>query len=368
MKILIITASYTPNTAFTNRLLAISKGLCQLEQEVELLIISKDRIDASSIGLKRLSVNIIRTNLGLSSLDNLISLCKLYIYLKKQPKDTVILMLGCEFYLPIACSIPSLKIFHERTEHPDVVRSYPSYWHNFYMNSLKKLSGLFVISTSLKKYFEDYGVKNVSIINMIVDQGRFENVSRNHVKKSYIAFCGNGSNNKDGVDILIKAFAQLAGKYPEMYLKIIGPAPKDYSAGSNKALVRELQLEDRVEFTGITPAVLIPQMLVDAEVLALARPDSLQAQCGFPTKLGEYLLSGRPVVVTNVGDIPKFLEHKKSALIAKHSDIDDFARCLLWVLDNPIESQRIGAEGKNVALASFNYLKEAKKLLNGLKN
>ena len=67
-------------------------------------------------------------------------------------------------------------------------------------------------------------------------------------------------------------------------------------------------MKDSIVFTGIVSAADIPQILKNAAVLALDRPDSLQAQCGFPTKLGEYLLTENPVIVTKVGDIPLFLE------------------------------------------------------------
>ena len=42
-------------------------------------------------------------------------------------------------------------------------------------------------------------------------------------------------------------------------------------------------------------------------MLVLARPDNIQAKGGFPTKLGEYLATGNPVVVTKVGEIPNYL-------------------------------------------------------------
>ena len=72
----------------------------------------------------------------------------------------------------------------------------------------------------------------------------------------------------------------------------------------------------------------VPQLLMDSEVLALDRPNSIQAQCGFPTKLGEYLLTGNPVVVTKVGDIPLFLEDGVSALLAEKRNAENLPeRC-----------------------------------------
>ena len=97
----------------------------------------------------------------------------------------------------------------------------------------------------------------------------------------------------------------------------------------------------------------MPQILKNAAVLALDRPESLQAQCGFPTKLGEYLLTENPVVVTKVGDIPLFLKDGETALIAEER--------------NPEEASKIGKAGALVAMREFNYLNETKKIIDVIK-
>lgn len=104
-------------------------------------------------------------------------------------------------------------------------------------------------------------------------------------------------------------------------------------------------------------------MLKNAEVLALDRPDNLQAKYGFPTKLGEYLLTENPVVITSVGDIPKFLKDGVSALIAKPFDSEDFSSKLIWALNNREEAEIIGKNGKDIAVKSFNSFSETRKLV-----
>jgi len=88
----------------------------------------------------------------------------------------------------------------------------------------------------------------------------------------------------------------------------------------------------------------------------------LQAKHGFPTKLGEYLLTGNPVVVTTVGDIPGFLKDGESAVFAKPDEPESFSSRLNWVLDHKEEGIEIGERGKEVALKEFNYLIESQKL------
>lgn len=259
-----------------------------------------------------------------------------------------------------------IRIFNEVTEHPEIgaesVRAKKNVRKR--VEAIKKIDGLFVISSHLKQAYIDFGVEEhkIHIINMTVDASRFECLKKQGEEKA-IFYCGNGANNKDGVDQLIKAFAIVQEKYPDYQLKIIGPSPQRGDSSGNIELVEQLGLLKSVIFTGHKSPEEVPQLLKNASILALDRPDSLQAQNGFPTKLGEYLLTENPVCVTNVGDIPLFLKDKVNALIAEHDNIDDFASKLLWIIEHPQEASIIGKKGKEVALRCFNPTLEAKKML-----
>ena len=122
-------------------------------------------------------------------------------------------------------------------------------------------------------------------------------------------------------------------------------------------------ISEKVVLTGLVESERVPQLLKDAEICVLARPNSLQSLCGFPTKLGEYLLSENPVIITNVGDIPLFLEDMSSALIATPGDVAEFASKIIWTLKHPSEAQLIGKKGYEVAMTNFNASVEVEKML-----
>lgn len=264
--------------------------------------------------------------------------------------------------------ISGVRTFAEMTEHPEASDGIDN--PILYIsdaertNIAKRLDGLFVITEALRKYFVSTGVEEskVHVINMIVDSSRFDGLVKSPNRERYIAYCGNASNNKDGVDELIKAFALVAKRFKDIKLYIIGKKPGLDDNSGNLQLVRKLQIEDKVLFIGIIPSSQIPQILVDAEILALDRPDSLQAQYGFPTKMGEYLLSKNPVVVTKVGDIPIFLHHKENAMLAKERNAEEFANCICWLIENTEQSKIIGMNGYETALVYFNSNIETKKL------
>ncbi len=271
-------------------------------------------------------------------------------------------------YLFVYSWFPKLHVYHEKSEYPELhIESEP--WlirqiFKAYIATCKKLDGLFPISFALKDYFMSKGIaeEKIQVINMTVAPSRFVGLKKENVTDKYIAYCGAVSNYKDGVDVLIKAFAIVANHIPDIKLYIIGGFPFKKDKEEDYALVDSLGLNERVVFTGTIPRELMPQMLKNAEVLVLARPDNIQAKYGFPTKLGEYLLTGNPVVVTRVGDIPQFLKDGESAYIAEPGNVEDIAHKMIDAVSSPA-AKEIGQNGADVAMREFNSETESKKII-----
>lgn len=368
-RFVIIVNEYSPNTAVTNHTLSYLKAFSEMGIKAEAIFINSS--DASLSELNRNYRNISFSYLcdGFFSRIKYIKFffvyIKLYLFIQKLNADDSVLLLGAMKYLGLFINKSRFKVYHERTEHPDVIRTGGGAWlDSKYKSWLPKTDGLFVISTGLKNYFVSIGCQpdKVHIVNMIVDSNRFAGLEKKEVEDHYIAYCGNASNSKDGVDNLIRAFRYVVDVLPKEKLYIIGK--KNEKENGNSLLAESLGLKNNIIFTGIIPASEMPQMLVNADALALCRPSSLQNEMGFPTKLGEYLLSGNPVIVTKVGDIPIFLEDGESALMTETTDVKGFGLKMLWALQHQKEARTIGLLGKKIAKENFNYLKEAKKILN----
>ena len=257
------------------------------------------------------------------------------------------------------------RVYWERTEHPYAYRQFrTAKGYKHYFEDLQHIEGLFVICNQLKKNMIGFGVdgSKIHIINMTVDPSRFEGLKKLAVKERYIAYCGTVSNNKDGVNDLIRSFAIVAQKIDDVKLYIIGSYGKKKDAENNLKLIKEYQLEGKIVLTGKVASNEMPQLLKNAEALVLARPDNLQAQNGFPTKLGEYLMTENPVIVTRTSDIPLFLEDGVSALLAEPGNIEEIAKKTIWALEHPDECISIGQRGAEVARKSFNSDIEARKI------
>jgi len=175
------------------------------------------------------------------------------------------------------------------------------------------------------------------------------------IEGEYVAFCGTLNEAKDGVLTLARAFAQICPEFPGLRLVLIGDSPKVSQIPRVRAFVEELGIADRVVFVGIVSRSELPQYLDRAAVLALARPSSLQASAGFPTKLGEYLATGKPVVVTRTGEIDTYLEDGVNVYFAAPDDVSAFAGRIRHVLQHAEEAAAVGGRGRKAACEFFDF-------------
>ena len=376
--IYLIRENDVPNTAPENRFIGIVKGLKKAGLEFQIVFIRPTAALDRNPVFKDFDVRYLWKNVrSQNKYIRLMYHVVYYFFIKHftfrnfckslDQGDTVVSFDGAS-YIHSLLRINGINVYKESTEHPVAIdRVKNKTMMKQYQEDCNKLQGVFVISTALKRYYESIGVNSqkIHIVNMTVDASRFKDIIKQPVKERYIAYCGSVFNNKDGVDLLIRSFIHVAKRIPDVKLYIIGSHPSDTS--ENDKLIHDGGITDRVVFTGKVDASVMPQLLVNAEVCALARPNSLQAENGFPTKLGEYLLSRNPVVVTRVGDIPLFLKDGESALLCEERNVDEFADKLCWALEHKVEAGRIGANGEKVALQFFNSDTESLKILNVIK-
>jgi len=371
----------TPNTAFTNHFIGIVDTLRKNQVPHKLVVMSPSpgfveipNIDDYNVNRlyapfsKSTGWNLLdRVLLNLEHKHALLSKFKFKRFLSKLTSKDAVFVYSADGFLEDLINT-GCRVYQERTEHPDASCYLNEEEKKQYLQNVKNLTGIFVITRSLRNFYIQHGVEpeKIQILNMMVNPSRFDGVTKQSSAERYISYCGTASNTKDGVDNLIRAFAIVSKKHTDVKLQIIGKSPNANERNNNIELIKELGIEDKVIFTGQVESAAMPQLLTNAEILALARPNNLQAQYGFPTKLGEYLLTGNPVVITNTGDISLFLKNKESAFIVKPDDSQAFADALCFALENPTFANSVGRKGKEVAIQNFNCEIESQKVIKEL--
>ena len=221
--------------------------------------------------------------------------------------------------------------------------------------SFRILDGAIVISAFLHDYFTARINKTVKLLRVpiLVDHDLFAPAAViAGCAERKIIYCGNLEHDGEVAELL-RAFSQVVREFPQWSVEVIGPLPQRRTFEALQTMITNLGLAERVTFTGEVARSAIPARLATGDIMALPRAAGTFSQAGFPTKLGEYLASGKPVVVTATGEIPMYLQDGVNAFLPAPGDTSAFARALRYVMSHPQETRDVGLRGREVAVSQF---------------
>ncbi len=140
-------------------------------------------------------------------------------------------------------------------------------------------------------------------------------------------------------DLFLRACALLAEKIPEARFLLVGGGKQEDNL---KALCRDLGLEGRVVFTGLTRDM--ASVYAATDLLMLTSDTE-----GTPHVLLEAMGSGIPVVSTAVGGVPEFVTDGESGLLVPPGNPQALAEAVMKVYCNPQLAGRLVRVGREVA-------------------
>ena len=129
-----------------------------------------------------------------------------------------------------------------------------------------------------------------------------------------------------------------------------------------KLYARDKEGLEQFDFTGFVDENVLNRLMQNATALLAPLPNNIQSISRFPTKLGYYLASGRPVVTTAVGEVNDYLIDGENAFIALNCSADSIANKLEQVLNNPTLADKVGQQGCLLCRKKFRYSVYSKKL------
>jgi len=361
MKLAIVNTLAVPSgNASVNRFLGYGKELVKLGAEVNILSSAsfEDSVmDGISIYSCGKNTKLIRALLNILG------------KIKSGGYDAIIVVsnsLLLIYPLWLICKIHNIRFLQEKSEFPFVLRKkgmLARIYASLYVNTTYKLfDGIIVMTKPLLAYLSSKVSKKCSLfeVPMTVDTDRFSIDRAETEYGDYIAYCGDMAGNKDGVINLIEAFDKASSIIKDVNLLLIGGSSNKNDLEKVISLVSS-KSNKRIILFGKATRDQIPALLKNASVLALARPSSLQSTGGFPTKLGEYLATGNPVIVTSVGDIPQYLNETNSFLVPP-DDIEKFSEAIISVYGDMAHARIVGERGKDLANTVFSTKFQSRRL------
>lgn len=380
---IILNQPYPRGMACTNRIHYYAKGLKEFGHQVEIIVPipleqkgeaknhegagQHEGIDFKyALGSSYRSPSFLQRRIG-----DLLGPLKAANDLLKSEADVILLVSNSLFHIvtfKVASSFLSATYLLEKSELPFAFSRKSNFLTVVYRRSHNRLvyrwfDGIIVISDQLLAYFSPLVKEpaNILLVPIIVNLEEFDQFEKLLSTEKYIAYAGNLSNHKDGVGTLIEAFHQVSKQDGEVKLYLIGK-PTAGAKDQVDALIEKYQLQTKVVQTGYVSRKKLLTYLKGASILALAKPDSVQGNFCFPSKLGEYLATSKPVVTTRVGEISSYLKDQETAYLASPDDPKAFADTLIKALSNTEQAEKVGKLGRKLANEKFNYKTQGRRL------
>jgi glycosyltransferase involved in cell wall biosynthesis len=217
-------------------------------------------------------------------------------------------------------------------------------------SAFRKSDGVIVYTEILKHYVtEHFNIEKEKIFVVLhgVDLNDEEHMSIeselqpiNCLKGNHIAMYVGSLSELHGTTYLMQIALELSIRKPDVCMLILGTGPlKD----KFERYVEENKLNN-VFLTGYVSSDKVPCYLERADVLLIPHSRCLQTELDPPTKLFEYLKTGKPIVSFNFKAIAEIVGD--TAVLIDADDSSKFTDGIIEVLDNKERYQKLAEKGK----------------------
>ncbi|RZK25175.1 MAG: glycosyltransferase [Flavobacterium sp.] len=195
----------------------------------------------------------------------------------------------------------------------------------------------------------------------------FQNTPTEVDRSNLKIFYGGSFGEKDGIEYLISAYGRICESYPNVKLVLTGKGMGQDLVKVN-SLIEKSSVKHNIIFPGYLETDSYYAFMNRADIFCMTRVNSKFANAGFPFKLGEFLATGKAVIATNVGDVPKYLSHNINALLISPNSVDELVQSITTLIENPEKILQIGKLGRKTAEENFDTEKVSEKLFSIFKS
>lgn len=382
MKVFIfINAPFPEGMASTKRVLCYAKGLKAVGVDVEVDVIhsffSKEedcrfpvKGDFEGVTYNYICGKLYPRSVLKRKLKKVDDMLKLYSYAIEHVNSGDVIYcnfrrIESAYMLMMAAKKTGAKIVQELCEIPYINMKFKSRFKRWYYQTIqmRHFDGIVPISHSLDAYIHQHSPKMKTIIvPILVEDDKQVKIGENPYKMPYIVHTGTMVENKDGISCILKAFAKVK-ESDVTGCKLVFAGPQSTESCSYIPQMKELGIRDDVILLGmIKDSKKLISLQQNASMSIVYRYDNMQARYGFSTKMGEVLITGKPLITTPIGGHKDYLIDKENALIVEPGNIQQLADTINYVLRNPQESKIIGDKGRELALNEFSAYKHGTRL------
>lgn len=262
----------------------------------------------------------------------------------------------------VCCRWYQVNIFHEKSELPkyrfaldQVIRS------NYY----RKIDGMVVMTPSLETYFSELGQGNIFVLPTTFDSsdGVMEEKNERQAPITFSYFGGAEAIYRDGVFEFLEAVSLLEVDCADFQVQIAGPLLSgDRGSRSFIDTLSEKNISlTNVRFLGALHGVDLEDFKKAADYFFIT-PMGSYSSGGFPTKLVEYFMTGKPVLCTPIREFKEVID-LNAVLSSDEASVFSLTKELARILDESYDSHTvIGRRANEIAMRRYHASSYARAL------
>lgn len=225
-----------------------------------------------------------------------------------------------------------------------------------YQNVYRYLFGKADVVLVLSKYWQDelcrtFGFKD-GIVKVLYNPCTTEVSNKVYPKRKQILYAGTVNARKGYAD-MIKAFAQIADRYPDWSIVFAGNGEIE----EGKALASQLGIAKQTVFLGWVRGEEKDKAFKEASIFCL--PSYAE---GFPMGVLDAWAYGLPVITTPVGGIPDIAIDGKNCLLFNPGDVDILAKQMDKMMSSEELRKLVASESNELAKGIFSVEKVTERL------
>ena len=244
-------------------------------------------------------------------------------------------------------------------------------WVAYEKRCVQEADRVIVVVDEAKERLLRYGVpdEKVTVLMNVEDVDSFSNIeldpgilAQYKEQKRFIVSYVGGFGPHRGLDTAIKAISLARERVPSIKLLLIGAQKGDYSVVLQK-IIKKFQVEDLVEITGWQPFEKVPSYIQASDVCLVPHHRSPHTDNTIPHKLFQYMLMGKPVIVSDCRPLKRIVEETQGGLVFQAGNAKDLANKIIALYDSRELRERCGKQGRRYVFERYNWKQESRKLI-----
>ena len=164
-----------------------------------------------------------------------------------------------------------------------------------------------------------------------------------------------------GIEYLIRSAPLILNTFPNTKFLIVGDGPIRKELEN---LVKNMNLFDKIIFTGRAPYEMVPLYINMADVCVAPFTRARNERIGLsPLKIYEYLACGKPVIASDIKGVGDLLRHSNAGIAVTPEDPVELANAIIKLLKDEELRRQMGENGRKVVVNNYSWDHTAKKTI-----